>query len=60
MATSERELAAQVKMVLVLIRPDLGSKEAVEEFFKRAPDLAPKDMQDYVTTLCKGYLEGMK
>ena len=58
MAT-EKELATQVKLILLLIRPDLSSKEAVEEFFKRAPDLAPKDMQDYVGTLCKGYLEGL-
>ena len=58
MAT-EKELATQVKLILLLIRPDLSKKEAVEEFFKRAPDLAPKDMQDYVGTLCKGYLEGL-
>ena len=40
--------------------PNVDDKRAVRKFFKVAPDMAANSYKQYVTTLCKGYLEDMK
>ena len=45
---------------LGLPMPILDDMQTVEHFFKRAPEMAETSLKDYVTTLCKGYLEDMK